>query len=78
MAIAAALAEPKLRIAAHLFYGQTCHAVGLYERGTELLRLNTQSLESELTRRGDRPAQQIYSRGLLTCCLVERQRTALR
>jgi tetratricopeptide (TPR) repeat protein len=71
VAIAAALGEPKLRIAAHLYYGQTCHAVGQYRRAVDLMRQSIGSLESELTDRGDLPAQQIYTRSGGICSLAE-------
>ena len=69
-AIAATLDDVRLQIAANLFLGQACHAVGHYRRGADLLRQSVASLEAELLRRG-RPAQQIYTRACLACCLAE-------
>ncbi len=71
VAIAEALAEPRLRIAVHLFHGLACHAVGQYQRAADLMRQSIGSLEGELTGRGDRAAQQIYSRAGMSCSLAE-------
>jgi tetratricopeptide (TPR) repeat protein len=68
---AVALGDVRLQIAANLALGQVCHAVGQYRRGAALLRQNVASLEAELLRRGHKPAQQIYSRACLACCLAE-------
>jgi tetratricopeptide (TPR) repeat protein len=70
-AIAVALGDVRLQIAANLVLGQVCLAIGQYRRGADLLRQNVAALESELLRRGDRPAQQIYSRACLACCLAD-------
>ena len=64
------LGDVRLEIAANLCLGQACHAVGQYRRGADLLRQSVASLEAELLRRG-RPAQQIYTRACLACCLAE-------
>ncbi|MGH7789231.1 MAG: hypothetical protein ACRERC_20345, partial [Candidatus Binatia bacterium] len=69
--LAEVLGEPKLRIAAHLYYGQTCHAVGQYRRAADLMRQSIGSLESELVGRGDKAAQQIYTRTAGICSLAE-------
>ena len=71
VAIAGSLADPTLQIAAHLYYAQTCHTVGQYRRAADLLRQSIGSLESELIGRGDRAAQQIYTRSLAICALAE-------
>jgi DNA-binding SARP family transcriptional activator len=69
-AIAVTLGDVRLQIAANLFLGQACHAVGRYRTGADLLRESVASLEAELSRRG-RPTQQVYTRACLACCLAE-------
>ena len=68
--IAISLGDVRLELAANLFLGQACHAVGQYRRGADLLRRSVASLEVGLPRRG-RQAQQIYTRACLACCLAE-------
>jgi len=68
--MAVTLGDTRLQIAANLALGQVCLAVGQYRRGAELMRQN-EALEAELLRRGHRPAQQIYTRVCLACCLAE-------
>jgi DNA-binding SARP family transcriptional activator/tetratricopeptide (TPR) repeat protein/energy-coupling factor transporter ATP-binding protein EcfA2 len=70
VSIARALAETRLRIAAHLHYGMTCQVVGQYRLGADLMRESI-GLESELTARGDKPAQQIYTRTAGVLSLAE-------
>jgi len=70
-AMAVSLGDVRLQIASNLFLGQVCHAVGQYRRGADLLRQNVTSLEAEMLRRGHSPAQTIYSRACLACCLAE-------
>jgi len=69
-AIAVTLGDVRLQMAASLFLGQACHAVGRYRKGANLLRQSVASLETEPSRHG-RPAQQIYTRACLACCLAE-------
>ena len=71
--IAVTLGDVRLEIAANLFLGQACHAVGQYRRGADLLRHSVAALEAEILRRG-RPTQhvyQVYTRACLACCLAE-------
>ncbi len=68
---AATLGDVRLQIAANLALGQVCLALGQYRRGAELMRQNVNALEPELSRRGLRPAQRIYTRVCLSCCLAE-------
>jgi len=69
--MAVTLGDVRLQIAANLALSQVCLAVGQYRRGAELMRQNVAALEAELLRRGHRPAQQIYTRVCLACCLAE-------
>lgn len=70
VSIAEGLAEPRLQIAAHLYCGQTCHVVGQYRRGADLMRQSI-GLERALTARGDQPAQPIYTRSAGILSLAE-------
>ncbi len=70
VAIARAMAEPRLRIAAHLYHSLACQVVGQYQRGADLMRESIE-LENELAARGDKPAQQIYTRTAGVLSLAE-------
>jgi len=70
VAIARELADPKLRIAAHLYCSLTCQIVGDYRLAVDLMRESI-GLESDLAARGDKPAQQIYTRTAGVLSLAE-------
>jgi tetratricopeptide (TPR) repeat protein len=70
VSLARGLAEARLRIAANLYSALTCQVVGQYELGADLMRESI-GLESELTARGEKPAQQIYTRTAGVLSLAE-------
>lgn len=71
VAIAGTVAEPKLRTAAQLYYGEACHGVGQYEQAAALMRQSIGPIDGDMIERGDLATQQSYIRTLAVCSLAE-------
>lgn len=65
------LGDVRLRVVADFFLGQACDAIGQYARVADLMRQNVHARDDEPFRRGRGPAQQVYARSALACCLAE-------